>query len=466
MIKISILMILVLTFTNSLFAINGSFGQNSARTIGVGNSGVAMMDRLYTSQLNPASLMNFNDSSFIEFTNLAILPNFNISGSSNILPMKDLNLYFSGVNGQPYYLNESDKANIISNIGETGEVFFTSKVNILSVAFQVANIGAFGVSIDGLTSARLNLPSDMAKLLLYGNPLGVTYSFKDFAYQTSFNNVISLSYANTIYSDTNGILKHLNFGASVKMYQVAGFADFQTQRASVYTNQDAHIQFDFLGTSRTAVSSKIKALIEDDADLDVGGFLSPAGNGFGADLGVLGELDNGIRFGLSITDIGGISYVENTEKKAFSLATIVKSANEKEIDSLIDGVKQELVDTKEFSITAPTTLRLGFAVPIHKFVPIPGLMNAYLDYAQGFNNNYANATVPRISLGVDWKAFELAPIVMTGLSNDITGNVRWSFGLGYEIWKIDAYLSTYDLISVFNPNTNVSVAFNFRWRFD
>lgn len=459
-----LIFILISLITFNAYSQNGSFGQNSARTIGIGNAGVALMDRLYSNQINPASLMNFNDSSFFEITNIAILPNFNISGSSNILPIKDLNLYFSGVNGQPYYLKESDKSNIISNIGETGEVFFTSRINLLSVGFKFGNIGAFGISVDGLANARLNLPSDMVKLVLYGNPLGVTYNFKDFSYQSTFNNVISVSYANRVYSDTVGILKYLNVGTNIKMYNSLGFADFQTSRASVYTNQDAHIQFDFLGTARSSVGPDIKQMIEDDKSIET--LPKSAGTGFGVDLGVLGELDNGIRFGLSITDFGSINYTENSETKEFSLATTVKSVNEKEIDSLIDGVKQKLIGSHSFAITAPTTLRLGFAVPIHKFVSLPGLMNAYFDYAQGFNNNNANATTPRVSLGLDWKPFEYLPILMTGLSNDITGNIRWSLGLGYTVWKMDLYLSTYDVISAISPNTNAAIAFNFRWRFD
>lgn len=462
--KILMFIVIILINANLIFANNGSYGLNSARTTGVGNAGVAMMDRLYSYQINPASLMNFNDSSFIEFTNIAILPNFNISGSNSILPLKDLNLYFSGVNGEPYYLNDEDKSNIISNFDETGEIFFTSKINILSIAMKFGNIGALGLSVDGMTSARLSLPSDMARLILYGNPLGETYTFDNFAYQSSFHSVISLSYANNFYHDSTGLLRNLNVGTNLKMYRSIGYADFETSRATVFTNQDANIQFDFLGTARTSAAREVKAMIDDDESIS--SLPESAGTGFGIDLGLLGELDNGIRFGFSITDIGVIDYVQNVEIKEFSLNTVVKSATEKEIDSLIDGVNQELIGTESFSIAPPTTLRLGFAVPVHKLTAVPGLLNAYLDYAQGFNNNYSNSLTPRISLGVDWKPFQYSPIFMTGFSNGITGNFRWSLGLGYEIWKIDMYLSTYDVLSIIDPNTNLSFAFNFRWRFD
>lgn len=449
---------------NKSFAVNGSFGLNSAKTTGLGNAGVAMMDRLYSYQINPASLMNFNDSSFFELTNIAILPNVNLSGSNSILPLKDLNLYFSGVDGEPYYLEDEDKSNIISNFDETGEIFFTSRINFLSVAFQIKNIGAFGVSVDGLSSARLSLPSDMARLILYGNPLGETYNFENFSYQSSFVNVISLSYANNFYHDTVGVLRNLNFGTTLKSYSSVGYADFETQRATVFTNQDANIQFDFLGIGRVSSSPELKAMIDDDEGIS--SIPESAGTGFGLDLGVLGELDNGIRFGFSITDIGILDYETNVETKQFRLFTTVRSASEQEIDSLIDGVEEEVLGTKSFSVTPPTAIRLGFAVPVHKFVALPGLMNAYLDYGQGFNDNFSNSTTPRVSLGVDYKPFKYSPIFMTGISNGITGKFRWSLGLGYEIWKIDMFISTYDFISVIDPNTNLSFAFNFRWRFD
>jgi hypothetical protein len=459
-----ILIIVLVLSTLPVSANFGSFGLNSARTAGVGNAGVAMMDRLYTFQLNPASLRNFNDSTFFEFTNIAVLPNFSINGSNNILPIEDLNLYFSGVNGQPYELKEKDKAKLVSNFDGTGKALFTTKINILSAAFQFSDVvGAFGISIDENISARMFLPSDLARLILYGNPRGEEYNFEDFTYQASWTRSISVSYANNFYRDSVGLLRNLNVGTSIKYYQGMGYADLETQRGRVYTNQDAHIEFDFLATGRASVGPDLDKFVNDEGDLT--SLPSSAGTGMGFDIGVLGELNNGIRFGFSISDIGVINFTEGVQNKEYSLMTTIKSVDDKEIDSLVDGVNEEFIGSKEFSVAPPSTIRLGVAVPIHKLVAFPGLFNAYLDYTQGINNNFANSLTPRISLGVDWQLYESLPIVMTGISNGITGDLRWSMGLGYEVWKLGFYLSTYDMLSVINPNNNVSVAFNFRWRF-
>lgn len=461
---IKVLIIVLVLATLPVSANFGSFGLNSARTAGVGNAGVAMMDRLYTFQLNPASLRNFNDSTFFEFTNIAVLPNFSINGSNNILPIEDLNLYFSGVNGQPYELKDKDKAKLVSNFDGTGKALFTTKINILSAAFQFSDVvGAFGISIDENISARMFLPSDLARLILYGNPRGEEYNFEDFTYQASWTRSISVSYANNFYRDTVGLLRNLNVGTSIKYYQGMGYADLETQRGRVYTNQDAHIEFDFLATGRASVGSDLDKFVNDEGDLT--SLPSSAGTGMGFDIGVLGELNNGIRFGFSISDIGVINFTEGVQNKEYSLMTTIKSVDDKEIDSLVDGVNEEFIGSKEFSVAPPSTIRLGVAVPIHKLVAFPGLFNAYLDYTQGINNNFANSLTPRISLGVDWQLYESLPIVMTGISNGITGDLRWSIGLGYEVWKLGFYLSTYDMLSVINPNNNVSVAFNFRWRF-
>lgn len=459
-----ILIIVLVLSTLPVSANFGSFGLNSARTAGVGNAGVAMMDRLYTFQLNPASLRNFNDSTFFEFTNIAVLPNFSINGSNNILPIEDLNLYFSGVNGQPYELKEKDKAKLVSNFDGTGKALFTTKINILSAAFQFSDVvGAFGISIDENISARMFLPSDLARLILYGNPRGEEYNFEDFTYQASWTRSISVSYANNFYRDSVGLLRNLNVGTSIKYYQGMGYADLETQRGRVYTNQDAHIEFDFLATGRASVGPDLDKFVNDEGDLT--SLPSSAGTGMGFDIGVLGELNNGIRFGFSISDIGVINFTEGVQNKEYSLMTTIKSVDDKEIDSLVDGVNEEFIGSKEFSVAPPSTIRLGVAVPIHKLVAFPGLFNAYFDYTQGINNNFANSLTPRISLGVDWQLYESLPIVMTGISNGITGDLRWSMGLGYEVWKLGFYLSTYDMLSVINPNNNVSVAFNFRWRF-
>lgn len=461
MIKVLILVLVLASLPVS--ANFGSFGLNSARTAGVGNAGVAMMDRLYTFQLNPASLRNFNDSTFFEFTNIAVLPNFSINGSNNILPIEDLNLYFSGVNGQPYQLKEKDKAKLVSNFDGTGKALFTTKINILSAAFQFSDVvGAFGISIDENISARMFLPSDLARLILYGNPRGEEYNFEDFSYQASWTRSISVSYANNFYRDTVGLLRNLNVGTSVKYYQGMGYADLETQRGRVYTNQDAHIKFDFLATGRASVGPDLDKFVSDEGNLET--LPVTAGTGMGFDIGVLGELNNGIRFGFSISDIGVINFTEGVQNKEYSLKTNIISVSDKEIDSLVDGVNEEFIGSKEFSVAPPSTIRLGVAVSIHKFVAFPGLFNAYLDYTQGINNNFANSLTPRISLGVDWQLYEALPIIMTGLSNGITGDIRWSLGLGYEVWKLGFYVSTYDMLSVINPNNNLSVAFNFRWR--
>jgi len=461
---IKVLIIVFAFATLPLSANFGSFGLNSARTAGVGNAGVAMMDRLYTYQLNPASLRNFNDSTFFEFTNIAILPNFSINGSNNILPMEDLNLYFAGVNGEAYELKDKDKAKLVSNFDGVGKALFTTKINILSAAFQFSDkVGTFGISVDEHFSARMFLPSDLASLILYGNPRGEEYNFEDFSYQASWTRSISVSYANNFYSDTLGLLRNLNVGTSIKYYQGMGYADLETQRARVYTNQDAHIEFDFLATGRASVGPDLNSFVSDEGDLET--LPGSAGSGMGFDIGVLGELKNGIRFGFSITDIGAISFTEGVQSKEYSLMTTIKSVDEKEIDSLVDGINEKFIGGKDFSVAPPSTIRLGVAVPIHKLIAFPGLFNAYFDYTQGVNTNFANSLTPRFSLGVDWQLYESLPIVMTGLSNGITGDIRWSMGLGYEVWKLGFYLSTYDMLSVIDPNNNISVAFNFRWRF-
>ncbi len=458
-----ILFVGFLLIANQVYANFGSFGLNSARTTGIGNGGVAMMDRLNTFQLNPASLRNFDDSTFFEFTNLLILPNLQINGSNNILPLKDISLFFSGVDGEPYRLSDADKAQIVSNFDAVGKMFFHTKINVLSAAIQFSEkSGAFGISIDDHVTARLNLPSDLANFLMYGNPRGVEYNFADFSYQTAWTRSIALTYANRIINDSTAGLRYLNLGASLKYYQGMGYADFETQRGRVFTNQDAHIEFDFLARGRASASNAIKEFVDNGESLN--GFPGSSGTGFGLDFGLLGELENGIRLGFSITDLGIFNFNDGIEIADYTLKTTMRSVNQKDVDSVFNGMEKTNIGDSDFSVAPPTTIRLGVAVPIHKLTAFPGLFNAYFDYAQGINNNFANALIPRVSLGVDWQYRDKLPILMTGISNGITGKVRWSMGLGYEIWKIGVYVSTFDVVNMVSPNTNLSASFNFRWR--
>ena len=141
---------------------------------------------------------------------------------------------------------------------------------------------------------------------------------------------------------------------------------------------------------------------------NISDFISnPAGTGLGFDLGVSGEVFQALRIGVSITDIGKVTWNQNTKvivgNGAFSISDYQQQ------DSLKNAFKGQTHDTTSFKTSLPTALHIGGAFQIDKapFIShFPGQLLVAADLNVGFNNEPGNSTIPRFSLGTEYVPLE------------------------------------------------------------
>ncbi|MDC1068014.1 DUF5723 family protein [Candidatus Kapabacteria bacterium] len=460
----NLLIIAILLFASELFAGFGSFGLTSSRYVSQSGVGVANPDRIYSVGLNPAGTMMIGDSSYLQF-NVAF-PNVSLGFNNSSFEGGDIEKYFNAENGSSKILSVQDEDDFLNLIDGNAESFIQLRLNLFRAGIMISpKIGAFTVSIDDNVAVKSTLPKELMELAFRGNTIGREYNFSNFEYQASVLRSYSLNYARPIISDSKGFIKNLNIGVGVKFVQSFGYADFNTDYASLFTDSSAKLGLNFSGQGRSAAGDE---LFNEFNDNEGDGFSSPfpsaGGSGIGFDIGGIAQLRNGLQLGLSITDIGTIKFDQNVDISNHSLVTLVEDLTEKEIDSIADGTNKITAMANEFDIDLPTALRFGITVPVQKFIPMLGILNASVDVSQGFNDNFANSTNTRFAIGAEWLPFQSLPSLMAGVGNDRFNNTRFSLGLGYSIKIFDVYIGSRDFLATISGGKRASVSLNIRWK--
>jgi len=163
-------------------------------------------------------------------------------------------------------------------------------------------------------------------------------------------------------------------------------------------------------------------------------FPAPAGTGFGLDLGVASDVNEYLRVGLSITDIGSVRWSGNVDEIVRTgTIHLDDPLNEAQRDSVENAVMGETRSGGEFTTSLPTTLRLGVAVELHK---IPGLKEFFwrewtlaCDYNQGLVESAGVAALGRLSMGLEFRPWNFLPL-RTGLSFFGADGFSFAFGFG------------------------------------
>jgi hypothetical protein len=194
-----------------------------------------------------------------------------------------------------------------------------------------------------------------------------------------------------------------------------------------------------------------------------------AGKGFGFDLGVRGDFNPFLSFGLSLTDIGSITWSRDTEENSVDSTIVVDDPlNEEQRQKVEEFLKGQRRPIGSYSTSLPTTLRMGVALEIQKIPEMeemPGELLIEINYNQSLVETPFSTTAPRVSLGVEYKPLPWLPL-RSGVSFWGTDYVNLALGFGISFTAVEFELASENVTWLLSPKSfsrgSISAGLRFR----
>jgi len=362
---------------------------------------------------------------------------------------------------------------ILSIINEGNRIQTSAAINLFSISVSAGkDIGNFGFSINDVLGQRTGLPRDLIDLFLNGNRIGRTYYLNDLVFSTSYLREYNFSYARDFSFLLDNIFKSFSAGITFKLVHGYAYTEIKTVGTTIKTLEDHSILIENNFDANIAVSQDfgINWDFDDVKNVqNISPFLNPAGVGFGVNLGFAAVLDSIWTFGLSITDIGTVSWDNNPVSYKSQGSFLISDVTDSTLTDSIQAALEPIGSYSDgFTSQLPTVLRLGASFRLDRFLKgnFPGKMLLVVGYNQGFNNSLNNTTSPLFSLGFEWKPIDLFPIRSGFTFGGFTG-FAWSLGLGIDAEVVEFNFASADVISALSGNDTRVVQFTIgsRWKF-
>jgi hypothetical protein len=469
--------LILFIFTNITVAQTGGvFSYADARSVAMGSQTALSATGVFSILSNPANLALQKDK--VELSTVLPIPGVNAVYANDFLSFNDMNYYFGGVPGkngelEGRYLNAQEKAELLSKFNDGNYINIGSTINLFMFTVNAGkDLGTIGFAINDILGQKTGLPKDLFELLLNGNQLGKKYNLNDMVLSTTYLREYNLSYARDFSSLFNGFFDSFSAGITLKLVHGYAYSEIAVAGTTIEMLDDHSIKISNNFLANIAVSPDFGVEWEFDEIKRVSNispFLSPAGSGFGFNIGFSAELDSLWAFGLSITDIGSVTWDNNpVSYKANGTFTISDVTDSTLGDSLENALKPVGSYTQPFTSDLPTVLRFATSFRLDKFLHgnFPGEMLIVLGYNQGFNNSISNTTSPMISVGCEWKPAEIIPI-RTGIAVGGYTGFAWSFGIGLNTSLVELNFATADVVSSLQGNDAKIIQFTIdsRWKF-
>jgi hypothetical protein len=370
--------------------------------------------------------------------------------------------YFTGMPGPDgtritRLLTEKDKNTILSQLPDVARTTTQVEFTWFSFSFQHPVIGGIGFAVTEHAGASIALSKDFFRTAAFGlDSLGSQYKYDGTDISAWWYREYNVSYGRKLPFKPR-FVKDLFMGISIKFIRGRGIFTTDQQNSS-FGNYSTGIDqyalrgnFDFL-TRRAGVDffgdtskSSVQQLL----------FSDPAGKGTGFDFGISSEIRSGLRVAFSVTDIGSITWDKNVYESIGGGQIDVNGIYGAMEDSLRNAAKGSTLKGSSFKTSLPTTLRFGAAMDAKQFAFfkfIPGKLLLAFDYTQGLNNSLGNTTIPRFSLGIEYRVIRFIPI-RTGLSVGGGEGFRWALGTGFNSHYFSLDLATENFGMFFIPKS-------------
>jgi hypothetical protein len=445
--------LLVFVLIVSSWALAGD--QSNIRGVSMGHAIVAGSRGTECLSINPANLAVSDRSRF----SLSIIP-FGMTIRTDLFVYDTYQKYFTGIPGPDgkrvaKKLTDADKNDIFSQLPDIGTTRMDIEAQLIGISFQHPKIGGVGFAITEHLGMNVKLSRDYFRFMAFGlDSLGSEYRFDGTGFSAWWWREYNLSYGRKLPFKIK-FLKSLHAGIGLKL--IRGYGYFETEHYySTFGNYrlanlmyEVRGKFDYL-TRRSGID-----MFNSDKDAGFSLFPDPAGKGFGVDIGLSSEVRDGLRVGLSVTDIGSITWDKNiVETYASESVTFAGDFSATE-DSLKDASSGKNRTGQSFSTTLPTRLRFGAtmdAKQIKYLKFVPGKLLLAFDYTQGFNESLGNTKKARFSLGMEYRIIPFVPI-RTGLVLGGGDKARWAFGFGFNFKFFDFDLASDNFTMLFSPKS-------------
>jgi len=458
----------------------GSSGLSDPVSVSLGNTYTARPDGIYSIGKNPANLAFLENSEM--YCPLPI-PEISVSAGTDFMNIDEFNYFFGGdgqnQNGETIgrYLTPKDVTRFKDLFENGNNVNGDISIRYLAFTLKLApSIGVFGFSISDRVSVNASVPRDLVELM-DGNEIGKEYSLSDLRLNSWYVRDYTLSYGRDLSSLMPDYFNSFSAGISLKLLHGFSYSRIESSGSSFQVTDDARMNFVGDLSVRSAFSPDfgVKYDFEEEEKKSAvsGPFHTPAGTGFGLDLGVTAKMFDYFTFAISVTDIGSIKWDKETANyisdTKFTLDGFFGKDNYSDIvDSALKTLEPKGEYAKEFSSDLPTALHIGAAFSLDKFLAVnfPGTMDIYADYHQGFNEMPLNSLTPRFALGVDWKPAKWFAF-RNGISAGGIEGFNWSAGIGFDTGALRIDFATQHFHSWLNGNSakRVSLLVGSRWIF-
>jgi hypothetical protein len=415
--------------------------------MGMGRTGAAASFGLEAVGVNPANLQR-PSSPTVE---VAIVPLGAYLGS-DFLSYDLFTAYFTGIptdsGSVPRLLSDVDKQRLLAAFEDgVGHAQVDAASRPLGVLVNVAGISA-ALTLSEHFRGDATIPRSYAEFLLYGNPAGSTYDFSSSAGAASWVREYALSVALPLPSPPG--MRALRAGAALKL--VHGMAYSELVRFNTRLTTSA------IGVLDGSLDMLARSSLTDPMAGNGGTFSlfnAPAGSGFGLDLGLAGELSEGVMLGASVTDIGSITWTRNVQEvTAGGTLHFDNPLSAVQRDSIEEAVNGEAREGAAFSTSLPTTLRAGVALDLHRFAGlrrlILGELRVALDVVQGLVDAPGTSTSPRVSAGVEYSPISMFPL-RAGMSAGGGQSLHYALGFGVHLGVVNLDVASEDLDWLFRP---------------
>ena len=436
---------------------------SNIRGVGMGRTMNASSRGIDALGVNPANIAIPDQGNF----NLNLAP-FGLHVNTELLNYGLYQEYFTGIDsvGKRWAkrLEPADRDKILSQMPDLPKTRIEAEA-MLGASFQHPVIGGFGFAIIEHAGAAMTLSKDFFRMAAFGlEPAGSIYIFDGTEASAWWYGEYNVSYGRKLPVNVR-FLKDLYAGIGIKFIRGYGISQPINQKSSFgnYPDPVNPLQYTLRGDIDFLTTHSGVDFMNENSDAKFKLFPDPVGKGTGFDIGLSGELINGVRVALSVTDIGKITWDKNVIESYGSGSMNITGATNNLEDTLKSIFKGKTRPGAAFDTYLPTALRLGFAtaaseIPVLKF--LPGKLILAFDYLQGFNESLGNTTKSRFSLGTEYRVFPVLPL-RTGLAFGGGDKVRWAFGFGLDLFNFSLDFATDNFGMVFIPKSFQTLSFSF-----